>query len=656
MLPHRYERFLIDNKPTHAFILDARIGYNFLLNTISPTHEVRLLRDWLGKAASVLNPADLAHMTVEKRTSSAFCAHQAAISYIYGFGTTIDPPRALELLAASARAGYITSLSMVQPFHEAFGLVCPEDLPVQEALKQMVSVGPCYGFIPWALACRQLRNSDQTAFDEALQLLQNHGYLELGESGLAHGDSAHDQLRGDPRHCCFEYGTFSFALYCIPRLPEKLFYAGIEAGWIPKASRNENGESLLYMCCRAGDHAKVLLLLEFFEWARNDATVATNQGRLPLHWVCMIEPAFSEKVIGALIENGADSTAVDEDGLTAIGYAIMFGREDVALILTERGSLIRPLGVLKRHANLAITGKNRFTTESTDSELRGRTICAALQNNFFALGEKLMQQASDNDLIMALKEFGGCRQEIRYAIHGKDAKNALEKAFKFAASYLEGRENAAEIWAGVIISNCRARATDVLQAILDSKIIPKLNASMHTVGTLATAAQWSPLIFDGILEIVPKMEVGHAAQLLAFIIQQTRGPCQLEIVQSLVRKLDAQGLVHDVVNYVLPQMCSSRCAEAHGHHYDHELFTVAVIAGSFDVAELLAPYHHHQTGQQVTTMFHVLANKKVDGDILQQLEFLLRLGLGHSDPLCEPFRALTVLHVIVQTFGELYNC
>jgi hypothetical protein len=329
---------LIDDKPAHAFILDARVGHNFLLDKIGPTHEARLLRDWLEKAASVLNAADLTNMTIERRTSSAFCAHQAAICYIYGIGTSCHSGQALELLAASARAGYITSLAIVRPIHEAFGRVCPDDLPIEEALKQMVSVGPCYGFVPWALACRQLRKTNQKAFDEALHLLQNHGYLELGEVGSIQGESERDQLRGDPRHCCFEYGSFTFALYCIPRLSERQFYLGILVGWIPKASPNHDGETLLYMCCRAGDHEKVLLLLEMFEWARNDATTANNQGRVPLHWVCMINPAFSEKVITALIENGADTTAVDEEGCSAIEYATMYGREDVALILVERGS------------------------------------------------------------------------------------------------------------------------------------------------------------------------------------------------------------------------------------------------------------------------------------------------------------------------------
>lgn len=332
---------MIDGSPSQAPILEARLGYNFFLDKISSTHEARLLRDWLGKAEPVLKATDLADMTIERRTTSAFCAHQAAICHLYGIGASYDPGRALELITASARAGYITSLAIVQPLYEAFGRVCPDDLPVEEALKHMVAVGPCYGFIPWALACRQLRKANQKAFDEALHLLQNHGYLELGEVSFTLGESGgfdQDQIRGDPRHCCFDYGSFSFALYCIPRLPAELFFAGIFAGWIPKASCNHNGESLLYMCCRAGDHEKVLALLGMFEWARNEVTAATKQGRFPLHWVCMIDSAFLEQVVMVLIENGADSAVIDEDGYSAIDYAILYGREDVALTLLERGN------------------------------------------------------------------------------------------------------------------------------------------------------------------------------------------------------------------------------------------------------------------------------------------------------------------------------
>jgi hypothetical protein len=337
LLPQRYERFLIDGNPARALILEARVGYNFFLDKISPAHETHLLRDWLEKAEPILGATNLAEMSFERRTTSAFCAHQAAICHIYAIGVGYDPARALKLITASARAGYITSLALVQPLHEAFGHACPADIPVENALKEMVAVGPRYGFIPWALACRQLRKANHKAFDDALHLLQNHGYLELGEVGGGLEEFHRDQIRGDPRHLCFDYGTFSFALYCIPRFPAKAFLSGISAGLIPKDSCNHNGESLLYMCCRAGDHEKVLMLLDVFEWARVEAIAATKQGRFPLHWVCMIDSAFSEQVVKALIENGADATAVDEDGLSAFDYAISYGREDVALSLLERG-------------------------------------------------------------------------------------------------------------------------------------------------------------------------------------------------------------------------------------------------------------------------------------------------------------------------------
>lgn len=286
-----------------------------------------------------------------------------------------------------------------------------------------------------------------------------------------------------------------------------------------------------------------------------------------------------------------------------------------------------------------------------------RTILAAIQNNYFNLARKLMQQASYNDLTAALESLGHYRQEIRYAIHGNDASDALREVFKFAASYLEGKDNMVEIWKSVIRQNCRSRATDVLKAILDSKVIPELDSSMDTCGTLGIAAKWSQsVIFDGILEIVPEIQVGHAALLFALIIQHARGPRQFEISQSLLRKLNADGLVYDVVNYVLPGSCSSSCAQEHDHKYDPELFTVAVRAGCFEVAKSLAPYHRHQPGQQVTTMYHLLHNREIDSGILQQLDFLLSSGLGHSDPLCNPFKANTVLHEVVQTFSEFCRC
>ena len=203
--------------------------------------------------------------------------------------------------------------------------------PVVEAKRYVASAAS-------PLACRQLRKASQKAFDEALHLLQQHGYLELGEESEELESSHQDQIRSDPRYCCFDYGSFSFALYCIPRIPAREFFNGISAGWIPTASCNHNGETLLYMCCRAGDYEKVLMLLGKFEWAQKEVTAATKQGRFPLHWVCMMDSAFLEQVVVELIEKGADPGAADQDGHNAIDYAILYGREDAALTLLEQGT------------------------------------------------------------------------------------------------------------------------------------------------------------------------------------------------------------------------------------------------------------------------------------------------------------------------------
>ncbi|KAH7344358.1 hypothetical protein BKA66DRAFT_579432 [Pyrenochaeta sp. MPI-SDFR-AT-0127] len=631
LLPQHYERFLIDGKPGNALILEARVGYSFLLDRISPAHETHLLRDWLQKTEPILGVTSLTEMSFEMRTTSAFCAHQAAVCHIYAIGVDYDPARALKLITASARAGYITSLALVRPLHEALGHQCPADIPVEHALKEMVAVGPRYGFIPWALACRQLRNTSRQAFHDALHVLQNHGYLELGEYRDDLDDSHQDQIRGDPRHCCFDFGTFSFALYCIPRFPAKVFLSGISGGLIPKDSRNHNGESILYMCCRAGDHEKVLMLLDVFEWARGEVIVATKQGRFPLHWVCMMDSAFSEQVVTALIENGADPTAIDEDGLSTFDYAISYGREDIALSLLEKA-------------------KNLFKAPSSRAFIE-RTLLVAIQNKHLTLARKLMQKASVDELIGALGSLGSYRQEVRYGTHGKGAAVALREIFEFAASYLEGREDIAEVWSQIILNNCRSRAADVLRAILDSKVVRELDSSMATCATLSTAAKWrDTVVFDSILALMPQIEVDHASLLFAFIIENTRGPQQFHFSQSLLEKLKADGIAHDVVNYVLPGSCSSSCAQDHPHNYDPELFTVAVRAKCFDIARSLAPYHCHKSGQQITTMYFLLHSEKKDSGLLEQLDFLMSSGPGHSDSLCNPFLGSTVLHEAVQTF------
>lgn len=268
-----------------------------------------------------------------------------------------------------------------------------------------------------------------------------------------------------------------------------------------------------------------------------------------------------------------------------------------------------------------------------------------------------MQKASVDELIGTLESLGSYRQEFRYQTHGNGAAVALREVFEFAASYLEGRENVGEVWSKIILDNCRSRAADILGAILDSKVVRELNSSMKTCATLGTAAKWwHTVVFDSVLTLVPQIEVDHAAMLFAFIIQNTRGPQQLDVSQSLLKKLDADGNARDVVNYVLPGSCSSSCAQDHSHKYDPELFIVAVRAGCFDVARLLAPYHRHQPGKQITTMYYLLHSEKIDRGLLQQLDFLMSSGPEHSDPLCNPFAANTVLHEVVQTFRKFYRC
>jgi ankyrin repeat protein len=65
----------------------------------------------------------------------------------------------------------------------------------------------------------------------------------------------------------------------------------------------------------------------------------------------MMDSAHAEEVVKALIENGADSDAVDEDGYRAIDYAIMYGREDVALILLEQGNFSSAMSMWLGNAN-----------------------------------------------------------------------------------------------------------------------------------------------------------------------------------------------------------------------------------------------------------------------------------------------------------------
>jgi hypothetical protein len=295
---------------------------------------------WNTKAAILDASENISKLTIETRASAAFCAHQAAVCYLYGIETDASYLKALDLIIKSARAGYITALCLVQPFCEAFSVACPDDLPVLGALEHRVAIGPAYGHMAWALASKTLKRLDRAIYARACNLLNSNAWLEIGERAGRWEDGSEGVQGGDPRFFYIAWGTYDAALWCVHTLPAARFFESLEAGFIMNTFPNHNDETLLYMCCRAGQHEKVIGLLDRYESARADVRRPTKNGMMPVHWMfAMNTISDAQTVLKLLLENGADLSVLSHDHLMPVHYALLHDRADIADLLYSHGML-----------------------------------------------------------------------------------------------------------------------------------------------------------------------------------------------------------------------------------------------------------------------------------------------------------------------------
>ena len=112
----------------------------------------------------------------------------------------------------------------------------------------------------------------------------------LGEDHV--GDREHDEeafMGPDVQYQWF--GSRSMGLFqrLVSSCTPAELVSGVRSGLFPIDYRNYNNETAMYMCCRVGAAGAVLSLSREFYWFRDQTTVATLDGRLPLHYLHAFE-------------------------------------------------------------------------------------------------------------------------------------------------------------------------------------------------------------------------------------------------------------------------------------------------------------------------------------------------------------------------------
>ncbi|MCJ1316221.1 hypothetical protein MMC15_001542 [Xylographa vitiligo] len=623
-------RFLIQGAVIQVALNETGIDiHRKALIGLEPAFKYQLFKSFLLKASILVDDRALEDMTIETRASAAFCAWQVCICYLYGFGTSYDYPKALRYAVHSAKAGYLLALCRVKRLHEAFKVTCPDGLPTLQALSKDVAAGPRWGRISWSLSVRTLKQESLMEFELAWKLLNESGYSELGEAL-----NCTKQLEGEMYTGAFvdyQYvgvGTLALALRILPITSVSDFKDAIHNGLLPAASKNYNDETLLYMCCRAGDHEKMLMLLKEFEWTQSEVTALTKEGKTVLHWITAIEIAYADEVIGELLRWGANLYAVDNQGHRAVDYAILDGNEEVALTLLDKESSCQP----------------------ATPEQRNRTLGYALNCCMLKLIEHMMDTATIQE-IMEATTFNFCLrpQEERMAFHGGKVSESLAKTLQLVATKLDAQGQSISFFRPLLGELMAIGAVDIFQAVLDNDIVKSLDSTNESARLLRQAAYWSQLeIFKRLLSITQPFSLEEAHRTLGVMIQYP-GPSQLEIIKVLLVRLDSENLTVAVVNYCPPNWCSSSCEEQHAHKYYPSQFWSAIDEGVYEVAKLLAPHARENDGAQASTMFQVLS--KASGDIFSQVLFLMRLGTHFAPLLCYPWKQANVFHTMVRSFN-----
>lgn len=270
-------------------------------------------------------------------TASVYAAYQVFLCYLNGFGTRQDRTLAGIYLAASACGGYTQALTMCLRFHQMYPDI---ELPGWRPDAQPIYQPLCIGFFPgiqwFNLDLQILRELDPEKAAQIWPEINMYGLIELGEDQIENPPHQETCYPGpDVRFLWYPRGSIDLFGSLLPRSATEHLINGFKTGLFPEGTLNHRGESVLYMSCRMGDAELVLALFEEFDWVQRQTTTATQNGRLPLHFLFAFPPDEFPMVGEVLLAHGANIDATDKKSWRAVDFAISAGREDVAFWLLD---------------------------------------------------------------------------------------------------------------------------------------------------------------------------------------------------------------------------------------------------------------------------------------------------------------------------------
>jgi hypothetical protein len=304
----------------------------------------QIFEDFLSKAGSLINHPvhEWSSLRSEQGlrlwTRSVYAAYQLYLCYLHGFGTRQNISSAGKYLALSACGGYCSALSVSVRFNQRYPDVpLPGWAPNIEGIFQTAMLGFWSSIDFFNLDMELL---EQLAPEKAIQVRSHVNACAFSELGEDHFDGREHQEGSFPgpdiRYQWFPTGSIQLFERLFTRFNPSQIVAGFQSGLFTPDSRNYNGETELYICCRAGNAGMTKQLLNQFEWARNQAKIPTKDGLTPFHFLYRFSPGEFEDIADALLANGAEINANDNSGRRAVDYAISAGREEVALYLLDK--------------------------------------------------------------------------------------------------------------------------------------------------------------------------------------------------------------------------------------------------------------------------------------------------------------------------------
>ncbi|KAK0706887.1 hypothetical protein B0T26DRAFT_728465 [Lasiosphaeria miniovina] len=613
--------------------------------------------------------------------NQAHSAFQVSVCYLHGLGVEYSLGDAAKYLCLSAQHGYLQAVLTLFPFAGAFPHLFPPDLLQQlpqDALQTAVANGPRFGLTAWLQTSAYARENYPGAYEAGITVLRQSGFAELGESADAETLLLADTFRGaHPAYLYYAVGSAGFLQRKMPMISADTLREWLAAGVVPDGATNANYETCLYICCRAGEADKVLMLLSDFGWARDQVNTSNRDGRTPAHWLHSFD-AGDVDVGQALLQHGADLHVVDDYGLRPVDHAIVAGRSDVVRFLLAHQGL--------PYLDPSFAAKDLMT------------FLTSVTFNDSTLSQHCCEHAPFDDVAEALKMVAKIGLETRVAAYGSatgryilDMFSALRKrrdlsfSEEDAASLLlplegmsrrggKGKEPARDDDNESPSSSCYkptlqdfvqhtllqtifSKNLDILDALVQSDLVAPLGSSPVTENLLYCAARCgSESAFRALLNLIPSFDHPHsAATVLRLLLSSTTTTSTTNMVKMLLAYLDEHGDAAAAVNFRTSASCPPGCTAQHDHVHNSSALWNAVRAENFAGAALVAPYVTYNDNSNVspTTLYYVLSSTP-RGNILRQVQFLLALGSTHAAFLCHPAAGENTLHVVVDRHDE-YN-